>query len=207
MHSHPVLLTVGDSLPEVQEQLERSGAGKALISALVVAMVASVVASSVPDGALRRSLQRHDQALLAVTGLDQRWDVFAPPRMRVVEVRARITSADGRVEEWRPPLGPPVIGAYWDHRWRKWVDNAMRAGPRSPVWRWLAAWLARERSEGGFGPQSITVVGRYYDLRPPGTEPLRGPWRELVVYRGTGAEPTEVGIPAPVAVRRGGALP
>lgn len=201
-------VTVAGSLPQVQERLEASGAGRLVISALVVAVVACIVASSLPGGSLRRSVERRDRALLAVTGLDQRWDIFAPePRLRVVEVRARITSADGRVEEWRPPLGPPVIGAYWDHRWRKWVDNAMRAGPRSPLWRWLAAWLARERSEGGFGPQSVTVVGRYYDLRPPGAEPLRGPWRELVVYRGTGAEPTEVGIPAPAGVRRAGSLP
>ena len=69
-------VTVGGSLPEVQERLESSGAGRVVISVLVVAVVASIVASSLPGGSLRRSVERRDRALLAVTGLDQRLSVL-----------------------------------------------------------------------------------------------------------------------------------
>ncbi len=155
-----------------------------MISLFVVVVFASVFVSSMTNGALEPSLLRQDQKLLALMGLDQRWDIFAPdPRRKAVEVRAQITYADGQVEKWRLPNGPPVIGGYWDGRWRKWLDNAMRAGPQSELWPDLAKWLARERLESGRRPVHVTVVGRYHDQYRPGTDPLRGPWRELVVHR------------------------
>jgi hypothetical protein len=156
-----------------------------VISLLVVVIVASIaVASMITGGWSNTSVLRHDQALLALMGLDQRWDIFAPdPRRRVVDVRGQIAYADGDVERWHLPRGAPVVGGYWDARWRKWMDNAMLAGPRSELWPGLAAWLGRERAESGRQPVRITLVGRYYDQRPPGATPLRGPWRDLVVYR------------------------
>lgn len=164
----------------MQDRLESSKAGRVAISVLVIAIVASIVTSSMTNGALKPSLLRYDQQLLALTGLDQRWDIFAPdPRRKVVDVRARIDYPNGRTETWRLPGGAPVVGAYWDSRWRKWLDNAMGLGPRSELWPGLAAWLARERTR----PLRVTVTGRYYDQRPPGSTPLRGPWRDLVVYR------------------------
>ncbi len=165
----------------MQERLESSSQGRAVISLLVAVIVASIVASSTIEG--WPSLLRHEQKLLAFTGLDQRWDIFAPdPRQRVVDVRAEIAYADGSTETWRLPRGAPVVGGYWDGRWRKWMDNAMRLGPRSELWPGLAAWLARERGESGRQPLRVTVVGRYYEQRRPGAGSLRGPWRDLVVY-------------------------
>jgi len=167
----------------MQERLESSSRGRAVISLFVIVVVASIVASSMISVWPKGSPLRHDLALLALVGLDQRWDIFAPdPRRRVVDVRARISYADGRVETWRPPQGPPVVGGYWDGRWRKWMDSAMVFGPRSELWPGLATWLARERGESGRQPVRVTVVGRYYDQRRPGATPLGGPWRNLVVY-------------------------
>lgn len=156
-----------------------------MISLLVAFIVASIVVASMNTGSFpKRSVLRHDQALLALMGLDQRWDIVAPdPRRRVVDVHAQIAYADASTERWRLPRGAPVVGVYWDARWRKWMDSAMLAGPRSPLWPGLAAWLARERSESGRRPVRVTLVGRYYDQHRPGATPLRGPWRNLVVYR------------------------
>ena len=168
----------------MQERFDSSRPGRALISLFVIVIVASIVASSVTNGSLKPSVLRHDQALLAVMGLDQRWDIFAPdPRRKVFDVRARIAYADGDQETWRLPQGPPVIGGYWDGRWRKWLENAMVAGPRAQLWPWLAAWLARERSETGGQPVRVTVEGSSYQQRRPGASSLRGPWRRLVVYQ------------------------
>lgn len=166
------------------ERLESSRSGRAAISLFVVVVVASIVVSSMTNGSLKPALLRHDQKLLALMGLDQRWDIFAPdPRRRVFDVWARIAYADGRTESWRPPRGVAVVGGYWDGRWRKWIDSAMLGGPRSLLWPGLAGWLARERGDSGRRPVRVTLVGRSYDQRPPGATPLRGPWSDLVVYR------------------------
>lgn len=168
----------------MQERLESSRRGRMAISLLVAVIVASIVTSSTIDAWPERSLLRHDQALLSFTGLDQRWNIFAPdPRRRVIDVRVWIVYADGPVEKWRLPRGAPVVGGYWDGRWRKWLESAVQLGPRSKLWSGLAAWLARERAESGRQPVRVTVVSRYYDQRPPGAASLRGPWRDLVVYR------------------------
>ncbi len=168
----------------MQERLEAGRSGRAAISLLVAVVVASIVTSSMTNGALKPALLRHDQALLALLGLDQRWDIFAPdPRRRVVDVRARIDYADGPAEEWRLPRGAPVVGGYWDGRWRKWLDSAAFLGPQSQLWGELAGWLARDRVRSGRRPVRVTLVGRYFEQRPPGSTPLRGPWRDLVVHR------------------------
>jgi hypothetical protein len=166
-------------------RLESSTAGRAVISALIVVVVASVAISSLSDSPLKRSLLRHDQAILDVTGLDQRWNLFAPnPRRRTIELRARIRLADGGVERWTLPRGAPVVGVYSDHRWRKWLDNGAAAGDRSPLWRWLAQWLVATRRADGQRPVGVTIVGRWRDLRPPGADgPSRGPPHRLLLYR------------------------
>ena len=167
------------------ERLEGSGTGRAVISALVVVLLASVVFTSLNDSSLKRSLLRHDQALLDLTGLDQRWNLFAPdPRRRSLDVRALIRYAGGGSSTWRLPHGAPVVGVYADHRWRKWMENGARGGAQSPLWRWLAQWLASRSRSAGRRPLSVTVIGRSRELRPPGSSgPDRGPWHELVVYR------------------------
>lgn len=168
----------------MQERLESSSLGRVGISLLIIAVVSSIALSSLTNGSMKNSLLRHDQKLLTLMGLDQRWDIFAPdPRRRVVDVRARIGYADGRTETWRLPRGAPVVGGYWDGRWRKWMDNAMVSGSRSELWPGLAGWLGRERVETGRQPVRVTVVGRYYEQRSPGATPLRGPWLDLVVHR------------------------
>jgi hypothetical protein len=167
------------------QRLESNGVARAVISALVVVIVASIAMSSISDSPLRRSLLRHDQALLDATGLDQRWNLFAPdPRRRAIDVRARIRYADGRRETWTLPRGPAVVGVYWDHRWRKWMDAGAQGGAGSPLWRWLARWLVSTRSEAGRRPVAVTVLGRSRRLRPPGADgPERRPWRQVVLYQ------------------------
>src|SRR4051812_29909124 len=139
----------------VMERVEASSTGRAVISALVVLIVASVVMTSVNDSPLRRSLLSRDQALLDATGLDQRWNLFAPdPRRRSLDVRAVLHYADGGRGTWTLPHRGRLVGVYSDHRWRKWMENGARGGSPAPLWAWLArARAARGRFRGGGPPR------------------------------------------------------
>ena len=140
--------------------------------------------ASINDSPLRRSLLRHDQALLDLTGLDQRWNLFAPdPRQRSLDLRAVVRFRDGATRVWRLPHRGRLIGVYSDHRWRKWMENGARGGESSPLWPWLARWLARTSRNGGAPPVAVTVIGRWRELRPPGDERPPDRWHTLVVDR------------------------
>ena len=42
---------------------------------------------------------------------------------------------DGSVAVWRPPAGGDLVGAYWDYRWRKWLENVTEDAEREALWR------------------------------------------------------------------------
>lgn len=166
------------------ERVEGSSTGRAVISALVIVLVASVVIGSLNDSPLKRSLLSRDQALLDVTGLDQRWNLFAPdPRRRSLDVRAVIRYAGGGRATWTLPQRGTLVGVYADHHWRKWMENGARGGPLSPLWPWLARWLAARSRAAGHPAASVSVVGRWRELPPPGKTARSNAWRELVVYQ------------------------
>src|SRR4051794_37861330 len=144
----------------VMERVEANSTGRAVISALVVLIVASVVMTSVNDSPLRRSLLSRDQALLDATGLDQRWNLFAPdPRRRSLDVRAVIHYVDGGRGTWTLPRRGRLVGVDSDHRWRKWMENGARGRPQSPLWPWLRRWLlAGTRPEGGPAIAAMAVA-------------------------------------------------
>jgi hypothetical protein len=121
---------------------------------------------------------------LNATGLDQNWRVFAPnPRQTSLRVEARVRYADGSVATWRPPGGGALVGAYWDYRWRKWLENVVQDANREVLWRPAAAFVAREMRRPGHDPRTVTLIRRWQRLRPPGSPgPDARPWKSYRFY-------------------------
>ena len=71
------------------------------------------------------------EPFLGATGLDQNWRVFAPdPRQTSLRLEARVRYANGSSAVWRPPTGDDLVGAYWDYRWAKWLENVTQDANR-----------------------------------------------------------------------------
>jgi hypothetical protein len=167
-----------------QERLEAHPAGRVLISAFLVVTLVAVCATNLPESRLRREVMKPAGPFLRATGLDQDWRVFAPdPRQTSLRLEARVRYEDGRVATWRPPGGGALAGAYWDYRWRKWLENAIQDANRRVLWKPAALFAARELDERGSDPASVTLIRRWQDLRPPGAPgPSAKPWKQYAFY-------------------------
>jgi hypothetical protein len=156
------------SVRSFQERFEGSRWGRIAISGFLLLTLVATVASNLPASHLRSEILKPGQKYLNALGLEQNWGVFAPdPRRQVIGLRARITYSNGDVEIWRPPSGGPLIGTYWDYRWRKFAEFAT-ADNQQALWHWTAAWLAKTKRQGNARPTLVTLVKRSYDLPPPG---------------------------------------
>jgi hypothetical protein len=176
----------------MQERLESSAVGRAGISTFLAVTVLSVVVWNLPESGLKREALRMASPYVIATGLDQNWGVFSPdPRRQSLDLVARVRYADGGRETVRVPRGDPVVGAYWDYRWWKWVEWST-TDAHQHLWEPTAMWFARRASAAGRQPVSVTLVRRWYDVLPPGAGPSRTGWREYEYYtlnliRGDGA--------------------
>jgi hypothetical protein len=154
----------------IQERLESRGAGQLLISAFIVITLAAVSITNLPDSRLRQDAAPVANRYLNATGLDQSWNVFAPePRRQSIAFEARVRFADGSFAIWRPPAGSRLAGAYWDYRWRKWLENVIQDAHREMLWRPAALFAADQVQRSGHRPTKVTLVRRWRDLRPPGS--------------------------------------
>src|SRR5438094_1905989 len=80
----------------VQETVEKSVAGRVVLSAAFVIVLASLVVVNLPESQLHRDLVRPARAIAIGTTLEQSWGVYAPdPRRQVIELEARLRFADG----------------------------------------------------------------------------------------------------------------
>jgi hypothetical protein len=166
-----------------QERLESSPAGRLVISAFLVLTLAAVLVINLPESRLRRDAMKAAEPYLIATGLDQNWRIFAPPRRTSLRVEARVTYEDGSVAIWRPPGGGDLLGAYWDYRWRKWLENVTQDVNRKVLWRPAALFAARELRRPGKVQRSVTLIRSWQDLRAPGRAgPDRRRWRSYAYY-------------------------
>lgn len=168
----------------LQARFERTLVGRGVISVFVVVTLLALVAINLPDGSLKRSMLVPAAPYLTAVGLDQNWGVFAPDgRRSILHLVATVRYRDGSVARWVVPEGGPVLGTYWDYRWRKWTENLMTAeGDGGAIRRPAALWIARQMERPGKRPATVTLATRFYDLEPPGAKG-RGPWRETTFYR------------------------
>jgi hypothetical protein len=145
----------------------------------------AVLTSNLPMSPLKERLSRRLDRPLLLTGLDQNWGVFAPvPRRQVIGMEARVRLSDGTIRVWRPPAGGRLLGAYWDHRWRKLVEYEIADANAGLLWRPAALLAAREVETAGARAVAVTLVRRVYQLRPPTARGrLRGPEHVVRYYR------------------------
>ena len=115
----------------LQELLEARPGGRLLISAFILVTLAAVCITNLPESRLRRDAMKAAEPFLGATGLDQNWRVFAPdPRQTSLRLEARVRYANGSSAVWRPPTGDDLVGAYWDYRWAKWLENVTQDANR-----------------------------------------------------------------------------
>ena len=175
-------------------RLSSTGPGRAVLTAFLVVTLVTIVAANLPESPLRRILSTLTQPYANAVGLDQRWNVFAPnPRSHSLSFEARLVYADGGVTTWRVPHGGPVLGAYWDYRWRKWAERVTADAFEDDLWEETASWLARREAERGRAPKKVTLVRRWRDLNPPGVDPETGPWRSYAFYSWRPGSPQRLG--------------
>lgn len=168
--------------PTPSERIERSPAGRALLSVLVLAILGGIAVWNLPHSELRARLVPVVEPYMHAAGLDQDWGVFAPdPRRITLELQARITYDDGTTETWLVPHGGRLLGAYRFYRWRKWIEYA-RGDAYEHLWRPTAEWVAREHATGARTPVEVVLVRRWYDIPPPGSGREPTPWNEFEYF-------------------------
>ncbi len=144
-----------------------------MLSSFLVATLCAVVLWNLPKSELREVTAPLVEPVVNLTGLDQRWNLFAPnpPRM-TYETVARIEYADGGLVLWQPPR---------NDRWRKWL-GAIRSERSRRLWEPTAAWIAEHHDRGGRRPVRVELVLRSLELLPPGSGQPEPAWQEEIFY-------------------------
>jgi hypothetical protein len=115
-----------------------------------------------------------------MTGLDQNWGVFAPPRTISAYVEGRVEDSDGAVSVVSIST-PPGIRAYADYRWQKFGER-LRLDVNERLWEPYARFLANQARAEGRYPVEVTLVRRWASTQSPGPGPERGPWQEYAFF-------------------------
>ena len=161
-------LRTGVGGTSLQERVERSRAGRIVISLFVVVMLVTILTANLPPSRLQTVLLEADHPYLYGADMEQNWGVFAPdPRQETVDVIANVTFADGSQQTWQIPRRDPVIGEYTDYRWRKWEEWVV-----SPAYAQLprpaAIYIARSLATPEHRPVKVTLSNRFHAIVAPG---------------------------------------
>jgi hypothetical protein len=166
--------------PRLSERVERSSAGRVVISAAIVILLLAQVATHLPsESALHRSVGDRADTAVRLLASEQQWGVFAPdPRMTSLGIEGRVTFADGSTDVWHLPEGPRVGANLRYYRWRKWLER-VRSDDYEGLWGPTAQWIADQHSGGPSPVAKVELVRRFHDNTLQG-EPL--PYREFVYF-------------------------
>lgn len=158
----------------MQHRLESTRVGRVIISVFILLVLGGVLTWNLPTSELSRRTQPPFQRFMFASGLDQNWGVFAPdPPTTEWTFHARVAYDDGTERTWDVPTGSVVLGAYWDFRWLKWGE-IMAAGIDAKMWLPAAEWIARQETDVGRRPVTVTLVRRMVPS-PLGAQPAAEP--------------------------------
>lgn len=163
---------------DLQERLESSPLGRALISVLVVVLLGTAAIVNMPDSITKNALLPVVGRAANVVGLDQGWAVYAPtPRGFSTYLEARVLDRDGTTTALPIPI-TTGLSEYWDYRWQRYGDTLLN-GPDSRVrWAPYARWIADGQRGQGRHPVVVTLVNVSAASQPPGAPAPRGSWNE-----------------------------
>lgn len=149
------------------------------ISALILLILLSLLASNAPDSTIKSGLLTVVRPFILITGLDQRWGVFAPnPRLETSNVAARVERADGTVGVY-PVESGNGLSEYWNYRWRKYGEQLWIRTSTERERAAFARWIAEQDRAAGHRPLRVTLVRTTRPNLPPGPGPDTEPWREI----------------------------
>lgn len=139
---------------------------EALVSALIAVILLVGIVWNLPDSSIKRALAPTLTPIALETGLDQRWQMYAPDPIRRLEtVEVRVTVADGSERVWTQPRGDLVTGPFAWYRWQKLKENAVR---EPSIRAGLAHWVARTVTDPSERAVRVQMIMRTEDLPPPG---------------------------------------
>ncbi|MGQ0778717.1 MAG: hypothetical protein ACT4NY_30605 [Pseudonocardiales bacterium] len=146
-------------------------------------MAATIFANIPKYSAIKRTYEPVMQTFSSITGLDQRWGVFAPdPRVHTFELYAMVEFDDGSAARWQPPGGDPFVSAYRTYRWRKWVEYARSDDAQATLWLPTAIFVAQQMEGGGRRPVHVSLVRRWRETPTPGTPRTEPHWKEFTYF-------------------------
>jgi hypothetical protein len=152
----------------VQERVEASAFGRAIISALVVFAIGSIVVWTMPNSEIKNRALPLVEPFVRTAGLAQNFEVFAPdPRRETQRMHAVVTLDDGTTRTWRFPDREPALHAYSDYRWQKLMEHLW--GNDAALLTTFSQWVARHVTPDGRRAVRVDVVRRWAPLRPAGT--------------------------------------
>ena len=156
--------------------------GRALLSVLLATATLTLVVWNVPEPfGLRDDLRPIVRPYVHALAIDQNWELFSPnPSVTSIEVVADVTLADGSTARYEFPGGEPVIGAYRQYHWRKYLRR-LRLDDNRRLWAPAAAWVASGFDE---PVTEVVLVRRFAKTPEPGSND-RYEWTEVEFYRWT----------------------
>jgi hypothetical protein len=163
--------------------LHDSTAGRLALGLVFLVLLASVVVWNLPAGEVATDARDRVRPLINVLGLSQTWSLFAPePSSISIDVFADVTYVDGTTDRYEFPDGDPFVGTFREYRWRK-LERNIRLDSNQQLWRPTAEWIAGEMGTPERPVAKVTLVRRFADTPPPGSDRERR-WREFRFYTG-----------------------
>jgi hypothetical protein len=167
-----------DDDDDLQERLERSPRGRALISVVIVVLLGTVLIINMPDSITKRALLHAAAPVANVLGLDQGWAVYAPsPRRESTYLEARVLERNGATTTYPTPI-QHGLAEYWDYRWQRYADTLLNGPDNKPRWAPYALWIADQDRAAGHDPALVTLVNISAVSQPPDAPVPRTPWAE-----------------------------
>lgn len=163
---------------DLQERLESSPRGRALISVLIVVLLATAAIVNMPESITKKALNPVAGRVANVIGLDQGWAVYAPAPRRVSSyLQARVLDRDGTITVIPAPI-TAGLSEYWDYRWQRYADSILNGPDNVPRWAPYARWIADGQRAEGRHPVVVTLVNISAESQPPNAAAPRNPWVE-----------------------------